>query len=165
MIPVDYIDYIKELPLPWDEIEAAAATYNVANLTKEDLKQWLRWYVMYHNIVIEAAQNTTDLAGFAGELILPEVFNMTDLNTILENANETIRDAFLDLYFALEDIVPSTSFYQMLDFEQIWNSTFEAMDDVKDIFDALSTSHILWETYALYDLFFAPQGFGVLTST
>jgi len=45
-----------------------------------------------------------------------------------------------------------------IDFDSIWNATFDAMTDVNQILASLQLNHVLYETYAFRDLFFGDDG-------
>jgi len=55
---------------------------------------------------------------------------------------------------SLMEVFNYTQFNETLDFDAIWNSTFDNYTDVNQAIDALELNHVLWETYAFYELLF-----------
>lgn len=54
--------------------------------------------------------------------------------------------------------MPGSFFEEEIDITSVWNETLDQMNDIHAIYQQLQTDHVLWETFAFYDLFFGEFG-------
>lgn len=140
-------------------MKAFNGTRNFTEWTTDELNLWINYYISYHNAVITfvggEGNSTSEEGQMANNSTSGESHNNVD--TILEGADTQTRDAFSQFHMAIMEIMPITAFEEMLDNATIWNSTFEGAE-ITTVLNDLQTKHVLYETYAFFELFFGTDG-------
>ena len=87
--------------------------------------------------------------------------NDTDNNvrTILEGIDMNSVESFAAFHLAVKMLLNHTQFEEELDINMILNETLMQTSDKNELLKALEHNHILYETYAFFELFFGEKGF------
>lgn len=137
-------------------------SYNFTEWNMAEVKTWIENYITYHQIVRDAINEefSTGSSSIEEDQILEEEqnseeeYSYDELWSILPDLDETTLRAFFEFQKEIGNLMNETAWNDTLDFNSTWSPMFDQMNDANSILKELQKSHILWETFAFFDLFF-----------